>query len=124
MLKKFVVATVFLGLMATVNAQSATATVVYGYPAVLMAEVSTYTQVVTVDNVLIPGNPTCVQVGPDVSCSIPVGTVAAGRHTLSVEATKNNVTAKTTITGLDIGATAPKNPVNFRYQLQITVNLP
>lgn len=105
-------------------AQAPTATVVWSYD-VNAAEVATYTQRVYVDGNQVTGNPTCTGATATLTnCQMPIGTLAAGAHTIAVEATKDNVTARTQISNLNIGTNAPRNPVNFRYQIQINVNLP
>lgn len=106
------------------QAQAPTATIVWDYD-VNAAEVATYTQRVLVDNVQVTGNPTCTGVtATSTNCRMPIGTLTAGAHTIAVEATRNNVTALTQISNLNIGTNAPRNPVNFRYQIRIDVNLP
>lgn len=86
-----------------------------------------YVQVVRVDNAVITTatlKPTCVQAAADVECAIALGTLASGPHNVSVSATVGSVEANTTINNLNLGANAPKNPTDFRYQINITVNVP
>jgi hypothetical protein len=87
-----------------------------------------YVQAVSVNGNIITTTalkPTCVQAAADVSCTIPVGTLATDTaHTLSVSATYQNVTAVTNITNFRIGVGGAKNATDFKYQIQINVNLP
>lgn len=109
------------------KAQTPTHRVIWNYAQETALNVNTnYVQIVRVDNVVITTpalKPTCTQAGPDVDCFIPVGTLAPGPHSISVSAIQGNTEANTTINNLNLGA-APKNPINFRYQVNITVNVP
>lgn len=111
---------------AIASAQAPTYAVVWDYAATTVAEVASFTQSVTVDGTAVTALPACAAAanGTDVTCRVSVGALAAGRHTIAVSATHNNVTATTTIAGVDPSVGAPKSPVNFRYQINITVNVP
>lgn len=109
------------------HAQAPTHTIVWDYgTGSLLAETAQYQVAVFVDSNRITTAPTCVQDATVVRCRVPVGSLLTpGRHNIAVEATLNNVTARTEINGLEVGgANTPKNPVNFRYQINITVNVP
>jgi hypothetical protein len=84
----------------------------------------TYQQFVTVDGVTVTGVPTCVQAGPDVSCTIPAPTLATGTHVVAVRAVKDGIEATTTINGFNAATQGPKNAVGFTYSITITVNPP
>lgn len=127
-MKKFLILLVaILSLSSTknANAQTPTHNVIWNYVGANAAEVATYTQAVFVDNVRVIGNPVCVgTTATDTRCSIGVGQLAAGPHTVAVEATKDNITTRTQVTNLNIGANAPKNPSGFSYQINVTISLP
>lgn len=114
-------------LTSVAGAQTPTSTIQWKYLLETALEVNTnYVQVVTVDATTVTTatlKPTCVQAAADVVCSIVVPSLATGAHNISVSATKNNVTAMTSINNLTLGA-APKNATDFRYQINITVNVP
>ena len=103
------------------KAQSTTR-IEWDYKPDTVANVATYSQLVRVDNVAVTAVPTCVQVGPDVTCSVPV-TLAAGTHSVSVRATKNSVSNEMTINGMN-GANGPKNPEGIRININVTVTIP
>lgn len=113
--------------LTTLNAQTPTPTanVTWDFPDRNLAEVTTYVQAVFVDNVRVTGNPICTGLTATSSrCTIGVGTLAPGPHSIAVEASLNNITARTQVNGINIGTNAPANPVNFRYQLNLTINVP
>jgi hypothetical protein len=89
-------------------------------------EVATYTQVALVDGAVLTGAITC---GPksgaptQTSCSIPVPTLAAGKHTLEVNATKNGMTATTRLTNAD-PANGPASATSPRIIVTVTVTVP
>lgn len=110
------------------KAQTPQHTIAWNYANETAATVNSfYNQTVVVNGTTITTatvRPTCVQAGLNVNCTIAVGTLAPDTgHTVSVSATRDNVTATTNITNLRFGS-APKNPTDFRYQIQINVNLP
>ncbi len=94
----------------------------YG-PNETVANVATYTQFIQVDSTVITAVPTCVQNGTVVTCSVPISPLSSGSHTLIVQASRNGISARTTITGLNPND-APKNPSNPGYQINVTINIP
>lgn len=107
----------------TTYAQTVTPTIEYDYLNDTIANVNTYTQVITLNGTVL-ANPTCAQAGANVTCSVPApGALTTGDNTVKVTATKNGVVAETTMTGLKIG-TGPKSPTGPRYKVVIVINLP
>src|SRR5262245_44687776 len=109
-------------------AQTTTTTIQWDYLAVQLADVTppNMTQVVRIDGVLQTTPPTCTQNvnKVDVLCTYTVTpALPSGSHTVRVEATKSGITKGTDIIGLNPG-NAPPDPRNFRYQINITINVP
>lgn len=117
----------FLGLCVALlslssNLQAQTATLAWEFDK-LPAEVSQYTQSVTIDGTLQTAVPTCTALGTTrTACSIPAASLAAGIHTVSISATRGGITATTNITGIG-GANAPSNPSNPKVVITITVSV-
>lgn len=114
----------FLLIAAPAAAQTPTTTLAWDYLSVTPAIVATYTQTVTVDGTAITATPVCAAAGANVTCTVPIGTLASGRHTVAVAALLNGVSATTSVNGIDPTGTAPKQPSSFRYQINVTVNIP
>ena len=88
-------------------------------------EVASYTQAITVDGAPVAAMPTCAprQNAPqETTCSLPAPELTPGPHTVAISATKNGITATTTITGLDRG-TGAHNPRNPRVTVSVTVTV-
>lgn len=105
------------------KAQTPTTRVEWDFKVDTVANVATYAHTVRVDSTNITTAPTCVQVGPDVTCSVPIGTLSSGTHTVSVKATKNNVSSEMTVNGLN-GVNGPKSPEGIRININVTVTIP
>jgi len=94
----------------------------WDYLATTIAEVQGIGQSITVDNIPVPGI-SCAATGPNVTCSVTVTpALTAGIHTLKLDATRNGITKTTAISGLN-PASAPKDPSNFRYSIQINITV-
>ena len=120
-MKKFLLATAFL-LFSSVSQAQAVSTLAWDYTA-LPAEVALYTQIVKVDGAIITAAPTCVALGTtSTTCSVTIPTLAAGSHSLSIEATKGGISAQTIMTGVN-PTNGPKSAANPRYIINITINV-
>jgi hypothetical protein len=111
--------------MAQAHAQTQTNTIGWEYD-VPTTEVATYQQQLSIDGIPATGAIQCVATVANAlrtACQLVVPALAAGQHTLSIAATRGGVTAETRISGLDL-ATAPRNPVNPRVTVTVTVNIP
>ena len=86
--------------------------------------VAKYAQTITVDGTLVKTPPTCVALGTtSTTCSVQIPTLASGSHTVSVLAVSGGMSAETRIVGLDPN-NAPKNAVNVRIGIVVTINVP
>jgi hypothetical protein len=119
-MKKILFLVACLVLPTVLAAQTPTATLRWDYAAPL-ADVTTYTQSVSIDGTVLATAPTCTAVNATSStCSVAAPQLATGTHTVVVAATKNGITAETRITG--IGATGgPAQPSNQRLVITVTV---
>jgi hypothetical protein len=122
--KRLILAAAFSLWAMTAHAQAPVTSLSYRYAQETALNVGLYTQVITIDGNVVTTPPTCTQAAADVVCTVPVGTLAAGPHTLRVDATKDNITATTIISNLNIGSVSPKNPTGFKYNITLTVALP
>ena len=118
----------FLGVLffaATAAAQQTPVpTLVWDYD-VPTTEVATYTQAVTVDGFPVTTTPTCTvraNVPAETTCSVALPALAAGAHNVSISATKNGITATTSINGLD-PSTGAHNPRTPRIVISVTVTV-
>lgn len=112
----------------TTNAQTTNTVIAWDYLAVQLVDVTppNMTQVIKIDGVTQTAPPTCAQSTNkvDVNCTFTVTpALPSGSHTVRVEATKAGITKGTDIVGLNPG-NAPPDPKNFRYQINITINVP
>lgn len=121
--KRLALALVVLFAFGTSARAQAASTLIWDY-AKPLATVQTYTQAIQVDAAVLTIAPTCVATSATVTtCSIPITTLAAGTHSISITATLGNESAQTIVAGLN-PANAPANATNFRYQINVTVNIP
>jgi hypothetical protein len=97
--------------------------VAWSYLAETLANVQALSQQLTINGTASTAVITCVQNAANVDCSATVPALSlTTANTVKLSATKNGVTKETTIAGL-LGSNAPKDPSNFRWVIQVTVNI-
>lgn len=111
----------FLGFGGVAQAQAAN-TLQWDYNAPL-SEVQTYTQSVVVNGTTLTTPPNCVSAGTNLTTCNVVATFLSAGNNITISATKGSVTAATVITGLTT-ANSPKNGVNIKAVITVTVTLP
>lgn len=114
---------VLFALVSQPYAQTTTNTIQWDYLNATPTQVATYTQTVTVNGTVQTTAPTCVASGVNTQCQLAV-TLISGSNTINVSATLNGVTRGITLAGLNPATSGPKEPTNFRYNINVTINVP
>lgn len=98
-------------------------TLEYRYVGASLSEVSQYTQVITINDSVVPVTPVCVTKGADVQCSAPITTLSGQNNTISVTAVFNGQAAET-VTNYNPTLPGPKQPSGGTIKIVVIVNLP
>ena len=118
-MRKILLSAAFVLISSTAFAQ--TRTLSYDYLTDLPAVVATYTQSVTLDGVSVSGTVACVALGTTgTTCSIPVGVLTSGNHTIVVTVSLNGNTVQASKTGFN-PADFPHTPGGLRIVITIVI---
>ena len=105
------------------SAQTTTATqLAWDVVGASLVDVQGYTIQVTVNGAIVTAGPACNQVGPDVSCSVPVPNFLPSGNTVSITHTKGDESAQTIMTGLKAGGLV-KSAARPRVKVTVTINV-
>jgi hypothetical protein len=123
LLRRFLfISFIILGISAEINSQTPVTTLRWDFTGVVLTEVNTYTQSVSIDGAEISlSSLTCQANGVSTSCSVSAPILATGTHTVVIAATKNGVTTETRVTGMGITGTGPAQPTTPRLVVTVTV---
>lgn len=123
-MRRLVLALAFLCLSVPAYAQAAS-TLSYDIAGAVPSVVATYTQAITVDNVVQTAAPVCAPKGTtDTTCTVTMNApLGSGTHTVTVAETLNGQTAALTVSGLNPN-NAPKSAVNTRIVTTTTIVVP
>lgn len=115
---------IFLAILAIpilASAQAQQTTLFWDYDGVMLAEVQTFQQSVTVDGTPVSAAPTCVAAGAKTTCSVPVPQHTSGSRTYRIEATKNGV-MRSTSSAID-PSQGPAQPGGLRLTVSVVVQV-
>lgn len=101
-----------------------TSTIAWTYLGSTLAEIQGYNQQLSINGAVVTAPINCAATGSNVNCTVTIAALpSTGTTTIRISATLGGVTKETSISGINPAST-PKDPVGFRYVIQVNVNIP